>query len=308
MKKRRFTEKDLQTWRTDGVVLLPEFFTREEVTAVVADFSVVFAGLEGAAEAREEKKAGEIGAFRPDQFKNFANIPIDCSPALNLICVHPELMAMAQAALGTGEIQLYQSLAWAKYTGEADFDQPFHCDYGNHTLTVPSEDEQRNAITFLIYFSDVTEGHGATHYVTKPDSQIAVGSAASFNDELDVQDKLKPYERSAAGKAGSVFAYGIDVFHRGTNLTVPGGYRYAITSCFKKAGNELIGHTAWQFLHKNPWHQIFDHATPEQLYCFGVPLPGNPFWTRHTIERTQSRYPNWDASAYKSGLSHSSTH
>ena len=86
------------------------------------------------------------------------NIPFECSPALNLLCVHPELIALARAALNTQDIQLYQSQAWAKYTGEADFDQPFHCDYGNHTLTVPSEDEHLNSITFLIYFSDVT-GH-----------------------------------------------------------------------------------------------------------------------------------------------------
>jgi hypothetical protein len=298
----RFTEESLQTWRTDGVVLLPDFFSPEEVNAVASDFAIVFPDLEGANEPRNDKKGSEIGAFSPDQFRNFANIPFDCSPALNLICVHPELIAMAQAALGTEEIQLYQSLAWAKYTGEADFDQPFHCDYGNHTLTVPSEDEHLNSITFLIYFSDVTEDHGPTHYVTKPDSKAAVGSAASFNDELNIQERLKPYEQSAAGGAGSIFAYGIDVYHRGTNLTVPGGYRYALSSCFKKAGNEAIGHTSWQFLHKNPWHRIFDHATPEQLRCFGVPLPGNPFWTRQTVERTQSRYPNWDPAAYEAAL------
>jgi hypothetical protein len=300
--KHRFTEKDLQQWRTDGVVLLPEFFTPDEVAAVAADFALVFPDLEGSDVAIDDKSGDEIGAFSQAQFKNIANIPFDCSPALNLICVHPELVAMAQAALGTKEVQLYQSLAWAKHTGEADFDQPFHCDYGNHTLTVPAEDEHLNSITFLVYFSDVTEAHGPTHYVTKPDSLAAVGAAASFNDELDMQEKLKPYERSAAGNAGSIFAYGIDVYHRGTNLTAPGGYRYALTSCFKKAGNESIGHTAWQFLHKNPWYRIFDHATVEQLHCFGVPLPGDSFWTRQTVDRTRSRYPNWDASAYESAI------
>ncbi len=302
MTDHRFTEEDLETWRTDGVVLLPEFFTADEVAAVAADFETVFPDLQGADKSLNEKEEGEIGAFNQAQFKNIDNIPFDCSPALNLICVHPALIAMAKAALGTNDVQLYQSLAWAKYTGEADFDQPFHCDYGNHTLTVPSENEHLNAITFLVYFSDVTEAHGPTHYVTKPDSLVAVGSAASFYDDLDMQDKLKPYEKSAAGKAGSIFAYGIDVYHRGTNLTASGGYRYALTACFKKSGNDGIGHTAWQFLHKNPWHRIFDHATPDQLHCFGVPLPGDAFWTRQTIEHTQSRYPGWDAGEYQSAL------
>ena len=94
-------------------------------------------------------------------------------------------------------------------------------------------------------------------------------------------------------------AYGIDVFHRGTNLTEPGGYRYAMTACFKKAGNDAIGYTAWPWHFAKPWHIIFEHATPEQLNCFGVPLPGDPFWTEETLSLTKLRYPKWDVSKYK---------
>ncbi len=298
----RFSEEDISTWRRDGVVLLPAFFNDAEVAAVADDFRLIFPDKVGATEALVKKAPDEIGAFSPAQFRNFENIPFECSPALNLLCVHPELMNLARAALNTGHIQLYQSQAWAKYTGEADFDQPFHCDYANHTLTVPSENECLNSITFLIYFSDVTEGHGPTHYVNKVDCAKAGVATASFNDNLDVQSKLKAYERSAASPAGSIFAYGIDVYHRGTNLTVPEGYRYALTSCFKKAGNEAIGYMAWQFHHTKPWHKIFDHATPDQLSCFGVPGPGDPFWTEESLAGTQRRYPAWDSSAYRSSI------
>jgi hypothetical protein len=295
----RFSEEQVETWRQEGVVLLPVFFKRDEVAAVANDFGLVFPDKIGAAQAMVKKKPGEIGAFSPAQFNNFENIPFDCSPALNLLCVHPDLIALARAALRTEDIQLYQSQAWAKFTGEADFDQPFHCDFGNHTLTVPSENECLNSITFLIYFTDVTEGHGPTHYVSKTDSARAGVPVASFNDDLNIQEKLKVYERSAAAPAGSVFAYGIDVYHRGTNLTVPQGYRYALTSCFKKAGNEAIGYMAWPFQHTKPWHNIFDHATPDQLGCFGVPKPGSAFWTRETLAGAKRRYPNWDMSAYQ---------
>ena len=300
---RRFTDEHVETWRREGVVMLPEFFTPDEIEAVTGDFELVFPDRQGAPEALVKKKVDEIGAFNPAQFKNFENIPFDCSTALNLLCVHPALVELARTALNTREIQLYQSQAWAKYTGEADFDQPFHCDFGNHTLTVPSEDECLNSITFLIYFTDVTEGHGPAHYVTKTDSARACVPPSTFNDDLDAQDQLRTYERSTAAPAGSIFAYGIDVYHRGTNMTVPGGYRYAVTSCFKKAGNEAIGYMAWQFQHTKPWYRIFDHATPDQLGCFGVPKPGDSFWTEQTLSAAQLRYPNWDMSPYKDGLS-----
>ena len=47
---------------------------------------------------------------------------------------------------------------------------------------------------------------------------------------------------------------------------------------------------------------IFDHATPEQIACFGVHPPGHPFWTRTTLARAHARYPNWDLTPYEDAL------
>jgi hypothetical protein len=114
-----------------------------------------------------------------------------------------------------------------------------------------------------------------------------------------LQQNLKVHERSSAAPAGSVFPYTIDVYHRGTNLTAPGGHRYALMTCFKRAGDESIGFHAWAFHHKAPWERIFNHATPEQLACFGVQKPGDPFWTETTLARAQARYPGWDMTPYR---------
>ena len=167
---------------------------------------------------------------------------------------------------------------------------------------MPSRDECLNSITFIIYFSDVTEAHGPTHYVNRTDSDNCGGMNRFLNkrEDLEFQKELIKFERSAAGPAGTLLAYGIDVFHRGTNLTEPNGYRYAMTSCFKKAGNDAIGYTAWPWHFNKPWHKIFEHATPEQLSCFGVPLPGDPFWTEETMTLAKLRYPRWDMSEYAS--------
>lgn len=301
----RFSDDDVAAWTRDGITLLERFFTPEECAAVCADFDKVF-GRQGADQAAENKRAGEIGKFDIAQFRTIRNVPLECSPALNLIGVHPALIAFAKAALRTDDVRLYQCQVWAKFTGDADYDQPFHCDYSNHTLTGPSEDPLQNALTIFSYFTDVTEAHGPTHYVTRPESDRVAGPEASLDTGPEAQRKLQeallPYSRSAASPAGTAIAYTTDVYHRATNLTAPGGHRYAVMACFKKAGDDSIGFTAWPFHHREPWHNIFDHATPEQLACFGVQRPGDRFWTETTLRRAQARYPNWDLTPYRDAL------
>jgi hypothetical protein len=302
----RFNEQHLDTWRRDGGVLIEDFFTPQEVAAVVRDFDLVFGRTEGDAEALDRKKAGEVGRFHPAQFKGVAPVPLACSPALNLIGVHPELIRFAKAALKTDAVHVYQCQAWAKFTGEADYDQPLHTDFSNHTLTAPSEDAALNSVTILCYFTDVTDAHGPMRYVRRPDSLTVADPEDSLSRDPEahqsLQQALAPLERSSAAGAGAVFPYAIDVYHRGSNLTAPGGRRYALMTCFKRAGDESIGFHAWAFHHTQPWAQIFDHATPEQLSCFGVQPPGHPFWTPITLARAQKRYPNWDLTPYREAM------
>lgn len=303
----RFTEQHIADWREHGGTLVKHFFTEAEVAAVAADFRTVFPQPQQDAPAVDQKKPGEIGRFDAAQFAAFEAVPFDCSPALNLIGVHPELIRFAREALATDKVHLYQCQVWAKFTGVADYDQPFHTDFTNHTLTVPSEDETRNSITILCYFSDVTDAHGAMHYVRRSDSEGIAGPEASMH--LDgvgreaLQRSLIRHERSSASPAGSIFPYAIDVYHRGTNMTIPGGHRYAVMVCYKAAGDDSIGYHAWPFHHLKPWKNIFNHATPEQLECFGVAPPGDPFWTTTTLTRAQHRYPEWDLTPYREAIS-----
>lgn len=302
----RFDPQAVEDWRREGAALMPGFFTPDEISAVRADFETVFARTKGAARPLDKKRAGETGAFHHTQFLNFRAVPLECSPALNLIGVHPALIRFAKAALGTDDVHLYQCQAWAKFTGEADYDQPFHCDFVNHTLVGPSEQQRYNPVTVISYFSDVTEAHGPMHYVPRSQSEDIAGPEASHGhdpaEQAALQARLAPRAVSTASAAGTAFAYGIDVYHRGTNLTAPRGHRYAVTACFKDARDSTLGYHAWPFHHTQPWANVFDHASPEQLACFGVHPPGHPFWTETTLKRAQARYPNWDLSAYRAAM------
>ena len=300
----RFTAQQIEAWGRDGGVLIGDFFTREEMHAIEEDLGHVFAGCgrgPGIGTARNEKTPGAIGGFFPGQLKNLRDFPFACSPALNLIVLHPALIAFAQAALDTPDVHLYQAQAWAKYTGEADYDQPFHCDYTNHTLTVPAEDVGRGAVNFMIYLSDVSPAHGPIHFVPLPMSD-PVAPECEILPDAAAQKALLRHEVAAVGRAGAVFAYRIDVYHRGTNLTARGGHRYALMVSYKAAGNDAVGHQAWPSSFARPWRLIFENATPDQLACVGIPRPGDPFWTARTIARAQARWPGWDMSAYRAAL------
>ncbi|HXC55272.1 MAG TPA: phytanoyl-CoA dioxygenase family protein [Rhizomicrobium sp.] len=302
----RFQPAHLETWRRDGAVVIRDFFTPAEVAAVSRDFETVFGRTEGADAGMDKKKPGELGRFNKAQFKDIQPVPLDCSPALNLIGVHPALIAFAKQALGTDAVRVYQCQSWAKFTGDADYDQPFHTDFSNHTLTVPSEDVAKNSVTILCYFSDVTDAHGPMNYVVRPDAERIAGPEASLSMDAEVQAKLQAglqrSARSSAAPAGTAIPYSTDVYHRGTNLTAPHGHRYALMSCFRKAHDDSIAFHAWPFHHRQPWANIFEHATPEQLACFGVQSPGDPFWTDVTLARAQARYPGWDLTPYRAAL------
>lgn len=302
----RFTEDQLSTWRRDGGVVIPNFFTPQEVAAVRADFELVFGRAEGADAPLTRRKPGEIGGFAGAQFKDNDTIPLPCSPALNLIGLHPALVAFARAALETDDVRLYQCEAWAKFTGDADYDQPFHCDFANHTLTVPSDDHRQNAVTIICYFTDVTEAHGPAHFVPRPDSARVAGPEVTFYSDAAVQAQLQGalagLARSSAAPAGSIFPYAIDTYHRGTNLTAPKGCRFAMMVAYRAASTESIQRYAWPFHFSKPWRILFENATPEQLSLFGVQPPGHPFWTSETLRRAQLRYPGWDLGPYRDAL------
>src|SRR5690606_12207232 len=119
----RFSAAHVEQWREEGFVVLERFFEPREYEPVLADFEALY---------RDAGKGDGVGAplrlegdaardRRGMQFKNIHVLPYDGSSAINLISLHPELIAFARALLGVDEVRLYQSHSWAKYTGEADY-------------------------------------------------------------------------------------------------------------------------------------------------------------------------------------------
>jgi hypothetical protein len=295
----RFTPEHVQQWRDEGFAIIPNFFSAAEIAPVYAEYERIYGThadqtISAMVDGDEDEQAA---AFRKLQFKNIDNFPFDASPEMNLISLHPALIDFASAVLGVDSVHLYQSHTWAKYTGETNYEQAHHCDFGNHTLLVPSETAALRTVDFILYITDVTDALGALHYVPKPAAaQVLKPGAVAVSAEL--QGALLSREKSAAGPAGTLVAHSIDTFHRGTNLTLENGYRYTMTAGYKASGNELIGYHVWQESAGRNWSGIFDHASPQQLACLGIPLPGDAYWTLRTLKLSQARWPGWDMRAY----------
>ncbi len=295
----RFNQSHIDEWRKEGFVLIPNFFSPEEIEPIVQDYKRIY-GTTGADKQEDAQlEDGAFGEFNEKQFTNIDVLPYNAgSSEMNLISLHPDLIDLSKALLSTPEVHLYQSHTWAKFTGDADYTQPFHCDFGNHTLTVPSDDVAKRTVDIIIYFTDVTDEHGAMHFVPKPAADEVLRDGAIWAQDQARQDALKEHEKSAAAPAGSILAHGIDTFHRGTNLTIPGGVRYTMTVGYKAAGNDMIGYHVWQTGSERDWTAVLGTASPEQLNCLGIPRPGDDFWTERTLKLTQARWPDWDMQTY----------
>lgn len=301
----RFSAEHVERWREDGIVIIEDFFDKREYELVLHDFEALYrdAGKGDGVGAARHWTDVEARFNRAQQFEHIHVLPYEGSGAINLISLHPELIAFARALLGVADVRLYQSHSWAKYTGQADYEQEFHCDYGNHTLLVPADEPARRSVDFILYLTDVTREHGALRYVTKPDVLAALGRPALSAANEWEQQALHAKERAAVVPAGSLVAHGIDTMHRGSNLTAPNGRRFTMTVGYKAAGNDHVGFHVWQATPRRSWQRVFEHATPEQLECLGIPKPGDPFWTRRTLELTQSRWPDWDMAEYVAACS-----
>ena len=302
----RFTEKHVAQWREDGFCVIDDFFSAEEMAPLLADYEKLYAESRQPERAQDavymDRKSEDYPTARHSQFVNIHTMPYEGSVELNLISLHPALINLARALLGIDDVHCYQSHTWAKFTGQTDYEQDFHCDFHNHTLTVPSDDHAARTVDFIFYLTDVTEQNGSMRYVTKSDVIKAIGRPALAAPLDEEQESLRQYERKVEVPAGGLVAHSIDTMHRGANLLEPGGRRFSMTVGYKAAGNDNIQYHVWQTAPDKDWAKIINHATPEQLTVLGIPRPGDKFWTLRTLKLTQARWPDFDMTAYFSGV------
>jgi hypothetical protein len=301
-------ESAVATWRENGWVLIEDLVGTDEIDAAVEDLALMFptpaayhADPAGETERwlgrppprHEEWEWPPTGpGFRPEQHTWLREFPFPGSGALNRLCVHPAIVDFMQRALQTSDLRLYQARSNAKYTGLTNYEQPMHTDR-NHSFLPPLTQTPWLHVESFLYLSDVHEGTAPTHLVPLPDS---VGHSPT--EPLIMPDgdpAIYAAERSATGRRGSLLAYRPDVFHRGVDLTDPGGARFLLNVSFKHAGQDWVGYDSIQSrANSAAWDRFAEASTPEELALFGFPRPGHPIWDADMLAETALRYPKLD--------------
>jgi hypothetical protein len=72
-------------------------------------------------------------------------------PSLNNLAIRNDLIAFTEQALNTTHLRLLEASLWAKYAGAADYGQPLHYDYSNHSLVVPAPDRGYGILLMFFY-------------------------------------------------------------------------------------------------------------------------------------------------------------
>ena len=308
-------DDEVEAWWDDGWVLLDGLVGTKEIDAAREDLWTVFPPPERfhddppryipPGKETEQLRRGyppmpEHGpAFRPEQHRWGREFPFMGSGALNRLYVQPSIVDFVERALQTTDVRLYQAQVSARYTGDADYEQPMHTDR-NHSFLPANPGPPWWHVEMFLYLSDVEEDCAPTHVVSRRDSAgRSTNSIFLPGDDPDIY----AHEHAACGVRGSLMAYRNDVFHRGVDITRPRGARFLLNVSYKAAFVDWIGYHNVQSRSTHPgWVGFVEGSTPRELELFGFPPPGHAVWTPELLDATAARYPNLDVEPWRRAL------
>jgi hypothetical protein len=307
------SDEEIATWQRDGWVVAEELIDHATIDGAAADLWSFFPnpekfhddparftppGRDTATLRRGYPEMPEHGPwFRPEQHRWGHDFPFMASGALNRLFVHPALVDFAERALQTSDLRLYQAHVSARYTGDADYEQPMHTDR-NHSYLPAIPGPPWMHVEMFVYLSDVDDDCAPTHAVALQDSGARSTNEIFFPEQ---DPDLFAHERAAVAKRGSVLAYRNEVFHRGVNITRPRGSRFLMAVAFRNTVADWVGYLSPQSNSTHPgWTRFVEESGPRELELFGFPPPGHEVWTEELIAATQVRYPKLDLDPWRS--------
>ena len=310
---RRAGDDEVARWREHGWVLLEGLVPVDEIDTATDDLHRLFPTSEeyhADPEGETERRLGRPApvdefpwppagpGFRHDQHRWMGQFPFPGTGALNRLVVQPSIVDFAARALDSTDLRLYQAQVSAKYTGITNYEQPMHTDRNHSWLPAVGEAPWWHVEGFL-YLSDVAMSTAPTHLVSVRDSAGRPTTVPLVMPDRDPE--LYGAEQAAPGVRGSFLAYRSDVFHRGVNLTEPGGARFLLNASYKVAGQDWVGYHTMQSRSTSPhWVAFVEASTPGELALFGFPPPGHPIWSEGLLDATQRLYPRLEMAPWRS--------
>jgi hypothetical protein len=149
----------------------------------------------------------------------------------------------------------------------------------------------------ILYYVDVTPDLGPTHVVSR--DLTADVPLVPYIRSRSQYPELYELERPVLVPAGSLVAYDLRTFHRGSAMKRPQGVRFSHHIAYRRADAHWVGYMYWaNHGLVESWQLLLEAATPRQREVFGVPPLGHPYWTTETIAGMAARYPNMDMRPY----------
>ncbi|HEY0518869.1 MAG TPA: phytanoyl-CoA dioxygenase family protein, partial [Ilumatobacteraceae bacterium] len=283
------TEAQLEAFDTDGFVLVPDVLSAAEIETMQKGVWETFPSPDD-----YFADPASFAHLTDTPFSGLSDFPW-ASADLNRIVANPTIVSIARQLLGVDDIRLYKAELWAKYSGNADYDQHHHRDFGNHCLVVPTVERRWMQITTFIYLCDIDERNGATAAVPKGrTADIPLGR------RLTEPGELRDLEVLASGKAGTVLVYATDVFHRGTSMRAHPSSRFTVLADYKAADNGWTNKHAFGDHGNQPeMIEFVTNVDPATRTLLEIPAPGHPYWTEQTISDMAIRYPGIDMAPYR---------
>jgi ectoine hydroxylase-related dioxygenase (phytanoyl-CoA dioxygenase family) len=290
-----FNEEQIKHYNDHGFVIVENFLSAQELAAARREIETFIPGwIDYADNPSGAKPDNWDEAFISRRSRRF---PFK-GAELNAITLHPELRRFASLMAAGADIFCEQSDLTYKCKGHfADTDQAMHLDYVNHTLAYPPADPAYWQTAFLVYYTDVKENQAPT----------AVCSWQHYEDEIlwppvySREDRPELYDNEVRTTvpAGSVLAYSMRTFHRGTKFLEEGA-RIGHFISYSPAKPRWMGIVGWPEQGVYPSFSAWmESASPEERELIGFPHPEDAYWTEETLAGVAARYPAMDMRPYK---------
>ena len=86
----RHDQSHIEAWKTTGFLLIPDFFTKDEIAPVALDYERLYEEFRPqSSQAVDFKDEGQIGAFHGKQFLHTEPLPFDAGPEICLLYTSP---------------------------------------------------------------------------------------------------------------------------------------------------------------------------------------------------------------------------
>jgi ectoine hydroxylase-related dioxygenase (phytanoyl-CoA dioxygenase family) len=310
----KITQNEINQWKDEGYVVMNNVINNEIILNAKNHIENLY-------------NQGELNI---KDFGSEGKLEFPSNTIFDKISLDENIISIVRQLLNTDEILLMQSDAWGKkgsnnYQESSNNDQRMHMDYGNNTFLYPSNWENPEAVSLIIYLSDIKETLGGTScvprqgnndelyqepYINMPginglpfynDKETAEKYFEKNNKDIyNFRQKLYQREKILKPAIGDILFYRLDLWHRGTPVK-KGKTRFVINLVYKK--KECFWLNIWnpgwtKKMYYGYMEDFITNLSPDQRTLLGFPKATDKFWTQEKIEQLTIRYPKIDIKPY----------